>query len=193
MDSTLREALARDGATFGELSGRPEHFGDPPEELRLALDRCALADRSDSGRVVATGPDLLGLLHRLSTGDVASLEPGDGRPTVLTTAKGRIIQRLFVQHLGPEGVLLIAGSGRAPAVRAHLEKFVFSEDLGLSEIGESWSHLVVAGPLARAAVANAGLDVPDEYATSRAELDGDTVFVLGHDGLSKSGVSMVVP
>jgi folate-binding protein YgfZ len=70
---------------------------------------------------------------------------------------------------------------------------VFSENLGLSEIGERWSHLVVVGPLARAAVANAGLAAPEDYATARAELDGNTVFVLGHDGLSKSGVSIIVP
>ena len=193
MNAALRDALSRDGAKFGEGARRPVHFGDPTAELGHALEHCAVADRSDSGRVVATGPDILDLLQRLSTGDVASLGPGGGRPTVLTTAKGRIVQRLFVQHLGPDGVLLIGGPGSAPTVRAYLEKFVFSEELGLSDIGETWSHLVVVGPRARDAVADAGLVVPEEYATVRAEIDGGTVFVLGHDGLSKSAVSIVVP
>ena len=193
MDAGLRKALTRDGATFGEGARSPAHFGDPVAELGHALGSCAVADRSDTARIVATGPDLLDLLQRLSTGDVASLRENGGCPTVLTTAKGRIVQRLFVQHLGPDGVLLLGGPGSTATVRAHLERFVFSEQLDLTDVDEAWSFLAVVGPRAKDAVRDAGLAVPDEYGTLRGELDGVGVFVLGHDGLSKSGVSIVVP
>ena len=56
MNAALRDALSRDGATFGEGQRRPAHFGDPAAELGHALERCAVADRSDSGRTVADGP-----------------------------------------------------------------------------------------------------------------------------------------
>ena len=45
-----------------------------------------------------------------TTADVADLAPGLGKITVLTTNKGRIVERLFVNHLGAR-LLLIGGSG----------------------------------------------------------------------------------
>ena len=69
-----------------------EHFGDAAAELGAAFESCVLLDRSDLSRLVARGPDILSLLHRLSTADLQSLRPGEGRPTVLTSPKGRIIE-----------------------------------------------------------------------------------------------------
>ena len=80
---------------------------DREAALAQAREGCVLADRSELGRLLATGPDFLDLLHRLSTASVAGLNEGEGRPTVLTTPKGRIVERLFVHHLGPAGVLSV--------------------------------------------------------------------------------------
>jgi len=193
MDSSLHETLARDGARFTDGSPVPVDYGDPRAELRSALETCGVAVRSDLGRIRAAGPDILDFLHRMSTADLRSLTATRGRPTVLTTAKGRIVERLFVHHLGSEGVLAIGGPGSASRVIAHLERFVFSEVLGLSDVTGAWAQLVLVGPLARAAAERAGLTPPGDYDSLSAEIAGVSVHVLGHDGLSKSGVSVVVP
>ena len=61
--------------------------------LAAALVRCGVVDATGFARLVATGPDILDLLHRLGTGDVKTLTLGQGQPTVLTNAKGRIVER----------------------------------------------------------------------------------------------------
>jgi hypothetical protein len=59
----------------------------PADRLEAARTRCGVTDRSDLARLVATGPDILDLLHRLSTGDVKGLQPGEA--TVLTARAHR--------------------------------------------------------------------------------------------------------
>ena len=87
MDRSLRERILQGGAVVNGASALPLHFGDPAAELRAALHRVVLADRSSHARLLGDGPDLLGLLNRLSTAQLRDLAPGQGRPTVLTTSK----------------------------------------------------------------------------------------------------------
>jgi len=88
--------------------------------LALALDGCVLADRSRLARLRATGHDILDLLHRLGTQDLAVLPVGEGKPTVLTSPKGRIVERLFVHRVAVREVVLIGGAGRVDAVLAQM-------------------------------------------------------------------------
>jgi folate-binding protein YgfZ len=169
------------------------HFGQPAEELRAAREGCVLVDRSDLGRLLATGPDLLDLLHRMSTADLQALEVGGGRPTALLTPKGRIIQRVFVHHLGETGVLSVTGPGGAGKTAAHLERFTFREKTGLADVTATWSHLVLCGPAAAETARAAGLVVPEPMGAREAELAGVGVHLLASDGLSPDGFSIVVP
>ncbi len=187
----MRDYLDDSGAVPGLDEGVPEHFGDAAAELEAALQRCALADISEGSRLLGTGPDLLSLLHRLSTGDVESLAEGQGRPTVLTTAKGRIVERLIAQRLATGG-LLIGGPGRGPAVIDHLKKFTFAEQTGLSEITAATRLLALVGPLADSALEHAGLRRPDPWAAVPATLGDLPVHLLGHDGRGCTGVSFLV-
>jgi folate-binding protein YgfZ len=194
VDATLRNRLAVDGAAWDPETGRPIDFGDSAGELEAALSTCALAERSDLGRSLATGPDILDLLHRLTTADLASLAPSHGKPAVLTTPKGRIVQRLFVHHLDTDaGVLMVSGPGGAERVRSHLDRYTFREEIGLADVASAWTHLAVLGPRARDAVEGAGLPTPDAWGSAPCCIEGVESHVLGHDGLSEKGLSVVVP
>ncbi len=161
--------------------------------LDAAERTCAVADRSNLGRLIAVGPDLLGLLHRLSTGDVRDLHRGEGRPTVVTNAKGRIVERLSVHHLGDDGVLLVAGPEGAPRVLAHLNKFTFAENTGLSDVTSETFAFALFGPrwvdVARA------LGIPDlaPYACSTCTLRGVRVHVARTNGFDAGGVLVIGP
>jgi tRNA-modifying protein YgfZ len=161
--------------------------------LRAAEAACAVADRSDLGRLVATGPDLLGLLHRLSTGDVKDLRPGEGRQTVVTDAKGRIVERLFVHHLGDEGVLLVAGPGGASRVLAHLRKFTFAENTGLSDVTATTFALALLGPRWAAASRAAGIPDLAPYGCSTMSLVGIRVHAARTNGFDAEGVLVIGP
>jgi hypothetical protein len=193
MTDRLRETWLHAGAVFAPGGRSPRHFGDPVAELRAVLQHCALADGSDLTRLVATGPDYLGLLQRLSTGDVASLEPGGGRPTVLTSSKGRIVERLFVHRRGEREVLTVAGTAAGPRVLKHLSRFTFAEKTGLTDATDDTFQFLVVGPRASAALERVGLGRPDPFSLVTGRLDGTRVEVLGHDGLSAEGLSIVGP
>jgi len=142
--------------------------------------------------LIGDGPDLADLLNRLSTNAVGALEPGSGAATVLTTAKGRIVERLFVTHLGDAGLLLVGGNGRADAILAHLEKFTFAEQTGLHGCGDKYGLLAIGGPLAREALSTAGFEIPPPYGAVEGMQDGIRAHVLGHDGYSSEGYSVLV-
>jgi glycine cleavage system aminomethyltransferase T len=116
-DKALRAALAEAGAVI-DAEGRVRHFGNEQAELRALFRECALVDQSGLGRLLGRGEDLLGLLHRLSTGAVRQIVPGAGAQTVLTSPKGRIVERLFLHHLGHAGLLLVGSPGCWWAVQA---------------------------------------------------------------------------
>jgi tRNA-modifying protein YgfZ len=157
--------------------------------LDAALERAAVADLSAWPRLLATGPAFLGLLHRLSTGDIEGLRPGEGRPTVVTTPKGRILARLIVLHLGDEGVLALSGPGTGDRVRAHLAKYALGEDIGLSDAPPGPAHAIV-GPRWRERAGASGAPDLEPYATATTAggtrvartngFDDDGLLVLGH-------------
>jgi len=159
--------------------------------LDAALGSCAVADRSDLGRLLGTGPDLLGLLHRLSTGDVRDLRPGEGRQTVLTNAKGRIVERLSAHHLGDEGVLLIGGPGSAPRVLAHLQKFTFAEQTGLTDRTATTFAFALLGPLWAEAVKAAGMPALPPFGVAAWNVSGVRVRVARTNGFDAEGALVI--
>lgn len=144
-----------------------------------------LADLTGFTRLRASGPDLLGLLHRLSTQDLKDLAIGTGAPTVLTSAKGRIVERLFVHRAAGNDVWLCAGPGAAERVLAHLKKYTFAEQTGLSDATASTAQLAMLGG------AVPGLPDPGPWGVVATTFAGIEVVVLGQDGFTSQGRSIV--
>jgi len=193
MQRSLRDSLLQSGAVINGARALPLHFGGPDAELRTALHRAVLVERSTLGRVLSRGRGLLELLHRLSTHAVVGLEGGEGRPTVLTTPKGRIVARLFVHHLGDSGVLLVGGPGSAQRIIEHLDKYTFSEETALSDVTAETCQLALVGPMAAEALDAAGFPRPEPYHALRQSFEGTPIDVLGQDGLTGDGFSIVAP
>jgi folate-binding protein YgfZ len=179
------------GAVREAGAGAPAHFGDPREELRAALLACALVDRSALARVQGVGADLTDLLQRLSTAALDGLRAGEGKPTVLTTPKGRIIERITVHHLGGDGLLLVGGPDAAERVIGHLDRFTFREETGLSDITGSTRQLALIGPHAGDALRAAGFDLPSPHGVVECELQGLPLRILGEDGLGADGFAVL--
>lgn len=161
--------------------------------LDAAETTCAVADRSSLGRLIATGPDLLGLLHRLSTGDVKALRPGEGRETVVTNAKGRIVERLFVHHMGDDGVLLVAGPEGAARVLAHFKRFTFAENTGLTDATAETFAFSLVGPLWDEAARGAGIPELAPFCCSACTIAGTLVHAARTSGFDANGVLVVGP
>lgn len=163
----------------------------PYERLGAALTRCGVVDDTPLARLVATGPDILDLLQRLGTGDVKALIPGEGRPTVLTNAKGRIVERLFVHHLGAEGVLVVGSPGAAARILGHLRKFTFAERLDVSDRTEATSAFTIVGPEWRSAALAASLPELVPYGSAPFTIGSAPVHVLRMNGFDANGLMLV--
>jgi len=122
-----------------------------------------LIDRSARGRIVVSGQDRASYLQGLLTNDILALKAGQGCYAAYLTAQGRMIADLFVYELGD--VILLTMSGDVTAtVLARLDQFIFSEDVALGNVTDTFAQLAVVGPESARSVA--------------AVLDGVTVDVL---------------
>jgi tRNA-modifying protein YgfZ len=106
-----------------------------------------LVDRSDRGRLRLTGPDRRDYLQGLLTNDIAALSPGTGCYACLLTAQGRMISDMYVIETG-DAVLVDLERDVTAKVFAHLEQFVFTEDVQVGDETASLAQLGVYGPQA---------------------------------------------
>jgi folate-binding protein YgfZ len=85
-----------------------------------------LFDRTEQqGRLEMSGKDRLDLLHRMSTNDFSKMKPGQGQPTVLTTALARIIDQIVVYERGETALVL---THQIETVRGWLQRHIFFRD-----------------------------------------------------------------
>lgn len=149
-----------------------------------------LVDRREFTRMQAHGADFLPLLGRLSTGAVATLAEGELRPTVLTSPMGRIVALLLLWR-SPEGVRLISGAALDRSICDHIGRFRFAEKFELKSTGETTFHLALIGPAIGSLLERLALTRPAAWSASRQSLAGVSIDLLGHDGDSPMGLSLI--
>jgi folate-binding protein YgfZ len=170
MHLALNAALAED-----EI---PLQYGDLNAEYTAGLERAVLMDRSHEGRLETTGQDRLELLHRISTNDLTSLSPGEGRPTVFTNANARILDRAFVYNRD-EKVLLITEPGRGPALMKYLQlNIFFNDDFRVGDLSPTTCLFALHGPQAGSVLAALRLDAVTRQPYFSTELNIDTIPVF---------------
>lgn len=97
------------------------------------------------GALDVRGKDALDFLHRMSTNDLLSLQPGQTCVTVLTNDKAKIIDlvRVIVKK---DSLLLLTSEDQALNVIQWLGKFIIMEDVQLSDITSTISICSLIGP-----------------------------------------------
>ncbi len=76
--------------------------------------------------VAVTGPEAADFLERMVSNEVASLEPGEARPALLLTPKGKIVAPLRAVREGPEAFLLITETGLGETLASTLLRARFA-------------------------------------------------------------------
>jgi aminomethyltransferase len=79
------------------------------------------------GRVRVHGETRIDFLHRMSSGEVRYLRPGQGAVTALTTPNARMIDCVVALPF-VDSLLLLTGAGNSAKVAAWLRKYVFFND-----------------------------------------------------------------
>jgi tRNA-modifying protein YgfZ len=104
-----------------------------------------LISRADRGRIVVSGADRASYLQGLLTNDIVALTAGHGCYAAYLTAQGRMIADLHVYELG-DVILLTLHHDVKDAVLAKLDQFIFSEDVQLGDVTDSFDQIAVVGP-----------------------------------------------
>jgi folate-binding protein YgfZ len=115
------------------------------EKLRAARESWAVGPVETRAFLRVSGKDAKDYLHRMSTQDLASLQPGQAAYAAFLNAKGHLLGEAHV--LAREGDLLIElDPAAAPETRALLEKLVIMDDVELQDVSAELRVLPVIGP-----------------------------------------------
>ena len=180
----------------------PQHSTMIPATPDAAYDaarhRAALVERSDRGRIVVSGADRASYLQGLLTNDVVALKSGQGCYSAYLTAQGRMISDLHVYELGDVMLLTMAGDVK-DAVMAKLDQFIFSEDVQLGDVTETFAQVAVVGPDAARAVSTAlggvladALGALPEHGNVRTEWAGGAAIVTRVTDTGEPGYDVFV-
>src|SRR5438094_3925880 len=126
---------------------------DIAEEYQLVRERAGLIDVSQRGKIELVGPDAASFLHNLSTNDIRSLPSGAGCEIFLTNAKGKVLAFGWVYHLPgesePPTFWLYVDSAATENAVQHLNKYLISEQVELSDRTKEFAQFYLVGPKAR--------------------------------------------
>src|SRR5882672_6970167 len=163
-----------------------------------ARHRAAFLDRSDRARVVVSGADRASYLQGLLTNDVVALKAGEGCYAAYLTPQGRMIADLYVYELG-DVMLLTMDRGVKEAVLTRLDQFIFSEDVQLGDVTDTFAQIGVVGPEAAATVARLlsgasaeTLSALAEHANLRTQWNGDPAIVTRITDTGEPGYDVFV-
>jgi len=92
-----------------------------------------------------SGSDSLDFIQRISTNDVATLQLGQFRQTVLTSEKGRIIDVLSVCRADESRLLLLGQSRESTQLISWIEKYIIMDDIAIEELTSSLSQYLMYG------------------------------------------------
>ena len=105
------------------------------------------------------GADRHQFLHNLCTNDVNSLQPGTGCEAFLTTVQGKTLGHVLV-FAGKESLALDTVPVQGERLITHLDRYLITEDVQITDRSADWSELAVAGNQATHVLKQGGLDVP---------------------------------
>src|SRR6516164_6349133 len=110
-----------------------------------ARQRAAFIDRSSRGRIIVSGRDRASYLQGLLTNDIVALGAGQGCYAAYLTAQGRMIADLWVYELGDVMLLRMLSELKA-TVLGRLDQFIFSKDVQLGDVTDTFMGLGILGP-----------------------------------------------
>lgn len=135
-----------------------ETSGDAQAEFRSARTAAVLFELDHWTQLELKGSDRAKFLHNFCTNDIRGLAPGLGVEAFLTNVQGKVLAHLFI-YARDDTLDLFSVPGSAERIMAHLSRYQISEDVAFHDASTERSLLLVAGPQAAIALANAGQNV----------------------------------
>ena len=171
---------------------RPRAYPVGDESLHAAAMREARSvrsvvgwvDVSTLGKFEVAGPDAAAFLERVCATTVAKLAVGRGRYTFMLREDGIVMDDGTVWRIGADRYLLTSSTGGADKMAHHLAyvRQVLCPELkvAIANVQEHWAGIAVAGPKAKAVLADLALrlEIPRHMSVARGEIAGVPVLIL---------------
>ncbi len=139
------------GAQMVEFSdwGMPLHYGSILEEHKHTRQQLSLFDTCHMGQLSLKGKDALAALQRLVVTDMANMEAGRCRYTILCDQQGYVIDDLVVYKLGEDEFILMVNAGPAAGDFAWLREKTEGMEVSLERRDRGFGKLDLQGPKSR--------------------------------------------
>ena len=159
--------------------------------MALAEGR-AFADLSDWRKVAVSGGDGLEWLEDLVSAEVADLQVGSSRRSLLLSPTGHV-RAEFTVAMAEDGILLIQDPQQASSVADLLSPYVLSSDVGLSDRTSQLALFAVPGGPGPARVAGAGGWAPSCLGGGGRDIVADRAEAAAVRGALKAGLIEATP
>jgi folate-binding protein YgfZ len=116
-------------------------MSSPKEEVPSTPD-CGFAILAPRTHIRLQGKDAKKFLHNLCTNDINRLGEGDGCEAFLCDAKGRILFHVTVLHR-EDSLWLNSDAGSEEKILSHLDRYLFREDVTITDFSAQFSDLVL--------------------------------------------------
>ena len=153
------------------------------QAYEAARHRVVSLPRTGRAWIVVSGKDRASYLQGLLTNDIVALQAGQGCYAAYLTPQGRLIADLAVHELG-DLLLLDVPLATRQTVLSRLDQFIFSEDVQLGDVTDTFAGVSIIGPGAGAMVAQLVAADPDTmtalpaYGSVRTTMEGGACIVL---------------
>jgi folate-binding protein YgfZ len=131
----------------------PGNYTNAAVEYRQCCDHAGLFDQSQRGKVEITGPDAVSFLHNLCSNDIQGLATGGGCEAFMTTAKAKVVAFARIFRLPSEenqkALWLDLDPGQSATVVQHLNKYLISEQVEITDRTNEFIQVHLAGPEAK--------------------------------------------
>jgi folate-binding protein YgfZ len=171
----------------------------PPGAQHWIAEYDALVHRAglvelERTQIELSGADRSTFMHNLCTADVKRLPAGAGREAFLTSVQGKTLGHVFL-FAGSETLVIDTVAGQAESILKHLDHYLITEQVTLTDRSDDWSEWLLAGPRAESLLAER-FDVRiEEPRLSHATIDlaGMGVSVRRVDVTQPGGFLISVP
>ena len=154
------------GAKLVDFAGweMPIHYSGVVDEYHTVRSKAGLFDVSHMGRIVITGSDAGSFLQRMTTNDLAALQPMQAQYSMVCNEQGGIKDDIFVYRLTRAGefLLCVNASNRDKIVSWLTEHSRGTSDCQVSDRSAEIAQIALQGQAARAIVAVLGLSQLDQ-------------------------------
>lgn len=153
----------------------------------------ALVATGRTGRILLTGADRRSYLQGLLTNDIEALRPGTGCYAAMLNAQGRMLTDMRVLEL-EDSILLAVPVHVTGAIRDHLDRFVFTEDVQVGEVTATRGEVGLYGPRAHDVLVAAGIEggAPQAlFSSTRVRIGGVDAILVRGDGPGIPGFDVI--